>query len=58
VPAHFVAELALLRQVRAAQKKGDRKALQTLGVKEKEEWEFRLRTGQSGRQRMLHHPGI
>lgn len=46
VPAHFVAELALLRQVRAAQRKGDHEAVQGLGVQANEKWEFKLRTGQ------------
>lgn len=45
VPAHFVAELDVLKQVKAAQKTGNWEQVLRLGVKQNEEWTFCLRTG-------------
>lgn len=47
VPAHFIAELDVLRRVRAAERSGtwDRDLSQTLGIDQSERWTFNLRTG-------------
>ena len=47
VPAHFVAELEVLRQVRQAQKDGGHwpQELADKGISSHEKWQFQLRTG-------------
>jgi acyl-CoA synthetase (AMP-forming)/AMP-acid ligase II len=45
VPAHFIAELDILRQVKAAQKSGNWDQVLKLGVRQDENWSFHLRTG-------------
>lgn len=45
VPAHFIAELELLRRIRTAQKHGNNDELSKLGVARSEQFHFQLRTG-------------
>lgn len=47
VPAHFIAELDILRRVREAQKNSewDEELTQKYGIDPKEDWQFKLRTG-------------
>ena len=45
VPAHFIAELAVLRQVLQARKTGKWDNVERLGVRRDEAWDFVLRTG-------------
>lgn len=47
VPAHFIAELDILRRVREAEKEGkwDEELTQKYGIEPEEKWKFCLRTG-------------
>lgn len=45
VPAHFIAELDILRQQKLAQETGQWDQVMKLGVKKHEEWAFHLKTG-------------
>lgn len=45
VPAHFIAELGILRQVKSAQETGHWDQVMKFGVKKDEDWSFNLRTG-------------
>jgi acyl-CoA synthetase (AMP-forming)/AMP-acid ligase II len=45
VPAHFVAELGVLKQLKAAQRTGDWYQVLSQGIRQDEDWQFNLRTG-------------